>query len=182
MKTLALALALMLVHVSIAQAQQTAADAPATKEDIQRYMDVMHSRDMMSQMVAAMSKPLHQVIHEQYLRDKDRLPADFETRMNKLMDETMASVPWNDMLDAMIPVYQKHLTKGDVDAMVAFYQTPTGQKLIKEMPTITAEAMQTMMPLMQKQIATMTERMQGQVAAMLKDSEKSGKAKSSSTN
>jgi len=55
MKTLALALALMLVHVSIAQAQQTAADAPATKEDIQRYMDVMHSRDMMTQMVAAMS-------------------------------------------------------------------------------------------------------------------------------
>jgi uncharacterized protein len=182
MKTLALALALMLVHVSIAQAQQTAVDAPATKEDIERYMDVMHSRDMMTQMVAAMSKPLHQVIHEQYLKDKDRLPADFETRMNNLMDETMASIPWNDMLDAMIPVYQKHLTKGDVDAMVAFYQTPTGQKLIKEMPTITAEAMQTMMPLMQKQIATMTERMQGQVAAMLKDSEKSGKAKPSSTN
>ena len=33
---------------------------------------------MAIQMVAAMSKPLHQMVHEQFLKDKDKLPSDFE--------------------------------------------------------------------------------------------------------
>jgi hypothetical protein len=93
-------------------AQQNPADAPATKEDVHRYFDLMHSKEMMAKMVDAMSKPMHQMIHEQYMKDKDKLPPDFEMHMNKLMDDTMKSFPWAEMLDAMVPVYQKHLTKG----------------------------------------------------------------------
>ena len=157
-------------------AQQNPADAPATKEDIQKYLQIMHSRDMMTKMVEAMSKPMHQMMHEQYLKDKDKLPADFEARMNKMMDDMLKSFPWDEMLDAMVPVYQKHLTKGDVNALVAFYSTATGQKLIKEMPQITAEAMQEMLPLMRKSMDAMTQRMQEEIAAMVKESEgKSGK-------
>jgi hypothetical protein len=157
-------------------AQESPADAPATKEDIQKYLQIMHSRDMMTKMVEAMSKPMHQMMHEQYLKDKDKLPADFEARMNKMMDEMFKSFPWDEMLDAMVPVYQKHLTKGDVDALVAFYSTATGQKLIKEMPEITGEAMQEMMPLMRKSMDAMTQRMQKEIAAMVRESEsKSGK-------
>jgi len=45
------------------------------------------------------------------------------------------------MLDDMIPVYQRHLTKQDVDSMLAFYNTPTGQKLLREQPAMMAEGM-----------------------------------------
>jgi hypothetical protein len=55
----------------------------------------------------------------------------------------------------MVPVYQRHLSKGDVSAMQAFYETPTGQKLLREQPAMTAEAMQAMQPRMQKMMATM---------------------------
>src|ERR1700688_2859769 len=157
-------------------AQQNAADAPATKEDVQRYLQIMHSREMVAKMADAMSKPMHQMVHEQYLKDKDKLPADFEARMNKMMDDMLKSFPWDEMLDAMVPVYQKHLTKGDVNALVAFYSTATGQKLIKEMPQITAEAMQEMLPLMRKSMDAMTQRMQEEIAAMVRESDrKSGK-------
>jgi hypothetical protein len=152
-------------------AQQTAADAPASKEDVQKYLEVMHSRDMMTKIMEAMAKPMHQMMHEQYLKDKDRLPPDFEERMSKMMDDTFKSFPWDEMLESMVPVYQKHLTKGDVDNLVAFYSSPTGQKLIKELPAISAEAMQAMMPLMQKQIDSMNQRMQREIAQMLKNSE-----------
>jgi len=133
-------------------AQQTPADTPATKEDVQRYLQIMHSREMMAKMVEAMSKPMHQMVHDQYLKDKDKLPPDCEARMNKMTDDMFKTMPWDDMLDAMAPVYQKHFTKGDVDALVAFYSTPTGQKLIKELPEITAEAMQEITPLLRKSI------------------------------
>jgi hypothetical protein len=176
MKRILLAGAIALAICGYVAAQQSPADAPATKEDIQKYLQIMHSRDMMTKMVEAMSKPMHQMMHEQYLKDKDKLPADFEARMNKMMDDMLKSFPWDEMLDAMVPVYQKHLTKGDVNALVAFYSTATGQKLIKEMPQITAEAMQEMLPLMRKSMDAMTQRMQEEIAAMVKESEgKSGK-------
>jgi uncharacterized protein len=170
MKRFLLAMAVCLLFVKVGAAQQSAADAPATKEDVQKYLDVMHSREMMDQMMEAMSKPMHQMIHEQYLKDKDRLPADFEAHMNKIMDDMMKGFPWDEMLESMVPVYQKHLTKGDIDAIVAFYSAPTGQKLLKELPAMMGEAMQAMMPLLRKHMDVMTERIQEQVAQMLKES------------
>jgi hypothetical protein len=176
MKRMLLVPVLLLGITGYVAAQQNPAGAPATKEDVQKYLQIMHSREMMAKMADAMSKPMHQMIHEQYLKDKDKLPADFEARMNKMMDDMFKSFPWDEMLDAMVPVYQKHLTKGDVDALVAFYSTATGQKLIKEMPEITGEAMQEMMPLMRRSMDQMTHRMQEEVAAMVRESErKSGK-------
>jgi uncharacterized protein len=170
MKRFLLTLAVCLAFVTTGAAQQSAADTPATKEDVQRYLDIMHSREMINQMMDAMVKPMHQMMHEQYLKDKDKLPADFEARMSKMVDDMMKGFPWDEMLQSMVPVYQKQLTKGDIDAIVAFYAAPTGQKLLREMPAMMAEAMQAMMPLFRKQMDAMTERIQQEVAEMLKDS------------
>ena len=171
MKHCAAAAIVLLCSSAVGFAQQDLADSPATKEDVQRYLEVMHSREMMTKMIDAMMKPMHQMMHEKYMKDKDKLPADFEARMNKMMEENLKSFPWEEMLDSMIPVYQKHLTKGDVNAIVAFYSAPTGQKLIREMPAMVGEAMQTMMPLMRKHLDAMSEYMQQQVAQMMKETE-----------
>jgi hypothetical protein len=171
MKRLLLTIVVNLVFVLPGAAQQSPTDTPATKEDVQRYLDAMHAREMMAQMVDAMIKPMHQMIHEQYIKDKDKLPADFETRMNKMMDDMMKSFPWDEMLQAEVPVYQKHFTKGDIEAFVVFYGSPTGQKMLREMPAIMGEAMQAMMPLLRKQMDAMQERVQQEVAEMVKDRE-----------
>ena len=34
------------------------------------------------------------------------------------------------MMQSMVPAYQKHFTKGDIDNLVAFYSSPTGEKVI----------------------------------------------------
>jgi len=121
-------------------------------------------------MLDAMTKPMHQMMHEQYERDKDKLPPDFEARTNKLIDDYLRQFPWDEILQSMVPVYQKHFTKGDIDQLVAFYLSPTGQKLLKELPAITSESMQTMLPLMQQQIEKMTRQLQQQAAEMVKKS------------
>jgi len=183
MKRILLATAIILAMCGQVGAQQNPADAPATKEDIQRYMQIVHSQEMAEKIMDAMSKPLHQMLHEQYLRSKDKLPADFEVRMNRRLDEYSKDIPWGEILASTVPVYQKHLTKGDVDALVAFYSTPTGQKLLKEMPQILAESMQNMMPVMRKHLDTLNERMQVDIQAMLKESDsKSGKTGAQTNN
>jgi uncharacterized protein len=171
MKRLVLLTIVLLCTSSIGFAQQDPADAPATKEDIQRYLEVTQSREMVSKMIEAMMKPIHQMIHEQYEKDKDKLPSDFEARSNKVIDDYLKKFPWDEVVQAMVPVYQKHLTKGDVDHLVAFYSSPTGQKLLREMPAITSEAMQVMMPLMRQRMDAMTRDVQQQMAEMGKPSE-----------
>jgi len=153
--------------------QQTA-DAPATKEDVQRYLDAMHSHDMMKQMVEAMSKPLHNMVHEDYMKNRGKLPPDFEARMDKIMDDMLMSMPFDEMMDAMVPTYQKHFTRGELDALTAFYSSPTGQKILREMPAIMSEAMESMMPIMRKNIERMTEDVQQQAAEMMKESRQNG--------
>jgi hypothetical protein len=149
---------------------QTAADAPATKDDVERYLEAVHSHDMMLKMVDAISKPMHQMAHEQCIKFKDKLPADCEARMTRTMDDMMKQMPFDEMMQAMVPAYQKHFTKGDMDALIAFYSAPTGQKILQEMPAIVGEAMEAMMPIIRKNIDGMTERAQQQLAQMMKDS------------
>jgi len=143
------------------------ADSPATKEDVEAYLAAVHSKEMAVNMMAAMTKPMHQMIREQYLKNKDKLPPDFEARMNKRMDDMMKNMPFDEMMDAMVPSYQKHFTKGDMDALVTFYASSTGQKILKEMPAIMADAMQDMMPIMQKYMDNLQQQLQQQVAQML---------------
>ena len=130
---------------------------------------------MVNKIVDAMSKPMHDMVHQQYLKNQDKLPPDFEARMNKRMDEMLKSFPWNDLIDSMVPVYQKHFTKGDLDALVTFYGTTTGQKVLRELPAISAESMQHMMPMLQRSIENMQKGLQEDITAMVKDSQsKSG--------
>ena len=151
---------------------QTVADAPATKEDVERYFQATHSHDMMLKMMDAMSKSRHELAHEQCAKDKDKLPADCEARMNKFVDDMMKQMPLDEMMQAMVPAYQKHFTKGDMDALVAFYSTPTGQKVLQELPSVMAESMESIMPIMRKSVDEMTQRVQQEVAQMMKDSQK----------
>jgi hypothetical protein len=72
----------------------------------------------------------------------------------------------------MVPVYQKHLTKGDVDALVAFYSSPTGKKFLIEMPAITSESMQAITPLVQKTMGDASDRLAKEVEAMQEEQNK----------
>lgn len=160
------------ILVPAIKAQTTDPNAPATKEDIQKYFDAIHYQDMMQGVLDAMAKPLHQMVHDQFVKDQAKLPPDFETRMNKMMDDMLKSMPFDDMLQAAIPAYQKHFTKGDMDALTAFYSTPTGQKIMRELPAVTAEAMPLTMPIIRKHIDSVNQRVQQEIADILKNSEK----------
>jgi hypothetical protein len=153
-------------------AQQNPADAPATQADVEKYLDVMHSREMANQMIEAMAKPMQQMLHEQYLRHQDLLPPDYETKLNKMVQDMLKEMPWEEMMQAMVPAYQKHFTKGDMDALIAFYSTPTGQKILREMPGLMADSMQVMMPRMEQYIEKVTGRLRDEELAMLKEAEK----------
>ncbi len=156
MKGLLIALAcLTLALPSLAQN----ADDPATKDDVILYLRTMHSHDLMQKSVAVQFESMRQLIREQIAKDKGMVPADFDTRFKKIMDDMAKNMPFDDIIQAMIPAYEKHFTHGDIEAMNAFYSSPVGQKVLEELPAVMQEGMQAAMPVLSKYITDSQERM-----------------------
>ena len=149
MKAFHLLVALLLVAGAGGQ-QPPAAPVPATRADILRLFRAMNTdqqvREVMQQ-VLAQSRSLSREAIKQ--RHPNVTEADLD-RMDKESAEMTANFPVADLIQDMVPVYQKHLNKADVDAMIAFYSSPTGKKLLREMPAISAEGMQAVYPRLQK--------------------------------
>jgi uncharacterized protein len=91
-------------------------------------------------------------------------------------------MPVDEMMQAMMPAYQKHFTHGDIENLIAFYSTPTGAKLLNELPSITAEAMQDMMPVMSRYVETMQQTLKEKTDEMIAQSKKRSDTKAPTAN
>jgi hypothetical protein len=147
---------------------QNADTDPASKDDVILYLRTVHSHDMMQKTLQAMLGPMHEVFSEQFQKDGKTPPGDAEKRFNSMMDALIEGMPVDEITQAMIPVYQKHFTKGDIDHLIEFYSSPTGQKVLEEMPAITGESMTAMMPIMTKYMEDSKQRVRQQVKEMEK--------------
>ncbi len=55
--------------------------------------------------------------------------------------EIMTEMDMSDAIELLVPIYQKHLTEQDVQAINRFYDTDAGKRLIKANPKIMEESM-----------------------------------------
>jgi uncharacterized protein len=145
---------------------QNADTDPATKDEIELYLRTMHSHDMIQKMMEVQSQSMRQMMHDQMLKDKTKVPTDFEARMTKLFDDLVKGMPMDDITQAMIPAYQKHFTNGDIQAMNTFYSSPVGQKVLHELPSVMQEGMQAAMPIMSSYLTKWQGRMQTEMKDM----------------
>jgi uncharacterized protein len=161
MKHLYFLLAVLLLLATATFGQQPApspGDAPASKEDIQHLFDVMQIHQQMHQVMDAMMKQQKVMIDQTLKKRYPQTSPDKIARADQLIAETMKDMPMDAMLDDMIPIYQKHFSKTDIDAMSTFYSSPTGQKMMREMPALTSESMQVSYARMQKQMDAITQK------------------------
>ena len=45
-----------------------------------------------------------------------------------------------ELVDLIVPIYAKHYTTEDINGLIAFYQTPLGQKMLTSLPAIMQES------------------------------------------
>jgi uncharacterized protein len=160
-KPYCLSLAIILLVVLATSAQQATpltGETPASKEDIQKLFEVMQIHQQMRQVMDAMMKQQSVMVHETLKKRYPQTSAEKIAQADRLIAETMKDMPMDAMLDDMIPIYQRHFSKTDIDAMSTFYASPTGQKMMQEMPALTTESMQASYARMQKQMDTIMQR------------------------
>ncbi len=150
MKTLWIAA--LCIAFSVAALAQNADSEPASRDDIILYLQTMHSHDMMQRMMETQAESMRQLFHNMMLKEKGSVPADFDSHFKKAMDDMIRNMPADEIVQAMIPAYQHHFTKGDIEAMNAFYSSPVGQKVLEQLPGVLQEGNQAAMPILSKYV------------------------------
>ena len=113
---------------------------PAKRADINRLMESTGSAKLGMQMAEALSKNAIKMI-------KANQPLVSDSTLNALHKEIMdfmaekISAP-DGIMDMIVTIYAKHLTHQDIREILAFYETPVGQKTIRIMPQLMQETMQ----------------------------------------
>jgi uncharacterized protein len=137
-----------------ASAQTTVSIAPdaASREDVKKLFDVMASREQMAQMMQQVFAQMRSLNREQVKKRHSDLTEEDLARMDRDSEELLKHFPMDEMLSDMVPIYQKHFTKSEIDALTAFYSSPAGQKFLREMPAVSAETMKAVYPRLQAEV------------------------------
>jgi hypothetical protein len=147
-----------------------AAAAPPTREDVLKLFDLLQITKTMDAVINA-TKQQSMEIAEQMIREKmpDATPEQkkqFREMMDEVMQQALGPAAIKEMLEATIPVYQHHLTKADLDAMVAFYSSPVGQKILHEQPAMVQESMEASAGIQQRIARAMFQKIDERIVKM----------------
>jgi uncharacterized protein len=137
-----------------AGAQTTVSIAPdaASKEDVKKLFEVMASRQQLAEMMQQVSAQMRKMNREEIKTRRPEITEAELRHMDQQSEELIKNFPVDEMLGDMIPIYQRHFSKSEIDALTAFYSSPPGQKFLHEMPTVTAETMRAVYPRIQAQV------------------------------
>jgi hypothetical protein len=161
MKRILLAVVAILLFASSALAQQPATDQP-TRDDLMKMFEVLRVRQQTQATLNAVLTQMKQQLEGDIQKRYPNLSPESVQKLESSIDEAVNLYPVDEMLTDLMPVYQKYLTKADVDAIVGFYSSPAGQHFLDRMPAMTQEAMKTMMTKLQVRAADYADKVQKQ--------------------
>lgn len=122
-KLFILALFILSFNVSFAQ------DNTAYKTALSKMMEASGAHAIYKSVIGQMVS----MMKEQKANVPDQLWKDLEIELTK--------ISINELTDMLVPVYQNHLSIGDINELTRFYSTPVGKKFAEKSPFIVQESM-----------------------------------------
>lgn len=184
MRSVALAAALGLAAASMfAQSsgpQQTSPTQPesaavvppaqqATPDQIRKFFEVARLRQQMQMMTGTMDNMVTQTYQTEMTNIEKNLPpgqqlsSEERAALGKIvadaMHEATTIYPIDEMLSDAIPIYQRHISRTDADALIAFYSSLAGQHILDAQPAIMREYMPIVMTRMVNRSQHLTDQM-----------------------
>ena len=129
MRMVVAAIAVLGVLGGVARADSSAGQKPPEtqkQKDIRKLLKITGSGELgtqvMAQMIGNMKKAMPQV-------------------PEKFWGDFMKEVHTDELIDLIVPVYDRNLSQGDITELIKFYESPTGKKFVSVLPKITQESM-----------------------------------------
>ena len=130
--------AVLCVAMSGAAAAQAASDQPS-REQVLKLMTVMGVQQSVEEALHRSQAGIQDAARETFLKNTPAV----DDATKKKMEEILAAEPFfkfDELVDAVVPIYQKNLSPGDVQAGIEFYSSPAGKRLLEKVPEILREA------------------------------------------
>ncbi len=136
---LRMSLLLVIVLSSILSFAQEAGQP--TREDVLRFFEVMRIRTTMQEIRTAAVDQAHASLRDMISGELPSATPQQTAELEGMVDKMISAYTIDNTIEDLIPIYQKHLTKADLEATTAFFSSPVGQKFLDKEPLITGEAL-----------------------------------------
>jgi uncharacterized protein len=113
----------------------------ASHEQIMKLLELLQVPDSLALTMDAMKEQM-KVGALQVFREKVPNPSPDQVKsVDAIVDEEFKKIGMDDLIQDIVPIYQKHLTRSDVEAVIKFYSSPVGQKIRREQPAMARESL-----------------------------------------
>jgi hypothetical protein len=165
--------------------QVTSSGVPASKQDIERLFVALHVRERQQLVLENSHKQAKTMFNEILQKELPEASKEERTQLQGMIDEMIDDIdrdyPMEAILKDMVPIYQRHLTKSDSDELIAFYSSAIGQKVLRELPAITTEAMQVSSAYLQPRMEAAVSKLKEKVERMSEEDRKKKDGNSTET-
>lgn len=154
-------------------------DQQATREQLAKLFEVMRLRQQIDSMTKMMPAIIEQQVHAQMAGMEAAIPggkplsarqqAALDKLSAKYLQKATSLYPSEEMIKDAMTVYQRHMSRSDAEAYIAFYSSPPGQHLLDAQPVIMKEYM----PVVSGKVQTRTKELYAEMAQDLHEFMKS---------
>jgi hypothetical protein len=153
-------------------------DQQATKEQLAKLFEVVRLREQLASVTKMMPALMQRQMQEQFKqmqKDHSEMKSMTEEQqqasakvIGKYMERVMSIYPSDEMIADMSGIYQKYLTRSDVEGIIAFYGSPAGQHMLDMQPMIMKESMTIAMQRVQDRIKPLIDGMTKEMEDVVK--------------
>jgi hypothetical protein len=114
---------------------------PGKEADIRQLLEVNGTKALVRQAMDGMMASLSDLLRTNLKESCGQTPncdQFAQLVVEQLKTDIDASV--GKLIDVEVPIYASHFSKEDIEALIQFYQTPLGQRLVRNLPEITKQS------------------------------------------
>jgi uncharacterized protein len=157
---------------SSAAVASSASQARPTSEQVMKLLGLMGVQDGLQITVEAMKDQIKGSA-EQALQEKIPQPTPEQIKAAyAIVDDEFKKLSFDSMILDIVPVYQRHFSRADVDQLLAFYSSPVGKKIVHEQPVMMKESMQATQAAQRQKMELLLARMDLRIQQLISDEQK----------
>lgn len=154
------------------------ADEASKRAKVEELITVMHMDRMMDQMMEMVKSQAEQAMQQapganSLTSEQKQIVADYQAKTLQIVIDTLG---WKSLEPEFVTLYTENFTEEEIDGMVTFYKSPTGQAVLNKMPQLMTAAMQLAQSRMvdvQPKLKALTEDLTKQLEATMPKSQES---------
>ena len=117
---------------------QVMADARSHEADAERFLQLARADKLAVPVYAQVQQMFAQRFAEAKAPEsKKALLESYQAKANAELDK---AVGWDKLKPDMVKLYTSNFSEQELKDLIAFYQSPLGQKVLQKMPTLTAQS------------------------------------------